>query len=314
MEKRLKIYTFADKNPEFIQLQIDSFKLHMDDGNTDFIIINASTSNFSEIESICEKNNIQSMKYTGIVTPFPHYVVEQYAWFRELIQSNTKDYILIIHSDMFFINKLDYKKLLSKYNIIINPQYRDTPFYKITHGNFNYYYMWDGILLFDSQYFNEKNLTKLFDWGMVQGVLDVGGQTTKLLKSLSKEEVGFFEFWTYHELKDNVLTTGLNGGVGFTINVTDKKIETPFQMGNKSFPYETDKSDYESYIIEKSLEIKKIFIDPYDFISPVHSDWIQVLDEPIEQAFIFHFKSGSMDTNKNNFHKLEQIKKIVYNK
>ena len=59
MEKRLKIYTFPDKNPEYLQLQIDSFKKYMDDGNTDFIIVNTSNLHHQEINDICVLNNIQ---------------------------------------------------------------------------------------------------------------------------------------------------------------------------------------------------------------------------------------------------------------
>ena len=165
MEKRLKIYTFSDKNPEFLQLQIDSYKKHMNDGNTDFIVINASNNNINndEIITICGKNNIEMIPYNGIRVDFPKYVVEQYAWFRETIQENSTDFILLIHSDMFFINNLDYKKLMSLKKIYFNPQYRDTPFYKVHDGTFNYFYMWDGIILFDNEYINQNNLRQYFD-------------------------------------------------------------------------------------------------------------------------------------------------------
>lgn len=312
--KRLKIYTFPDKNPEYLQLQIDSFKKHMDDGNTDFIVVNTSNHNSIEVQNICSVNNIQVIEYTGNRPPFPHYVVEQYAWFRDNIQIDSNDYILLIHSDMFFINKLDYKKLMSDKKIYFNPQYRDTPFHKIFDGTFRYFYMWDGVVLFDSEYININNLRQYFTWGMINGVTDVGGQTNKLLEVIDMSVVDYFEMWTHHEFnkETNILSSGLNGGIHFTIDLNDevKKIREGVQMGNKSFPYEKEIENYEGYVMEKVIKIKEIFIDPFNFENPVHSDCIQVIGEPIEKSFIFHFKSGSM--YKNKLDKLEQIRQIIF--
>lgn len=312
--KRLKIYTFPDKNPEYLQLQIDSFKKHMDDGNTDFIVVNTSNHNSIEVQNICSVNNIQVIEYTGNRPPFPHYVVEQYAWFRDNIQIDSNDYILLIHSDMFFINKLDYKKLMSDKKIYFNPQYRDTPFHKIFDGAFRYFYMWDGVVLFDSEYININNLRQYFTWGMINGVTDVGGQTNKLLEVIDMSVVDYFEMWTHHEFnkETNILSSGLNGGIHFTIDLNDevKKIREGVQMGNKSFPYEKEIENYEGYVMEKVIKIKEIFIDPFNFENPVHSDCIQVIGEPIEKSFIFHFKSGSM--YKNKLDKLEQIRQIIF--
>jgi hypothetical protein len=313
--KRLKIYTFPDKNPEYLQLQIDSFKKYMDDGNTDFIIINASNNNSVIIDEICDNNNIQHITYNGnrdVI--FSKYYVEQLNWFKDNIQSKIDDYVLLIHSDMFFINNLDYKKLLTNKKLYFNPQYRDTPFYKVHDGTFRYFYMWDGVLLFDSEYLNENNLLQFINWDYINGISDVGGQTNRLLENIDMSVVGYFEMWTHHEfhIDSNILSSGLNGGIHFTINLNDdvKKIREGIQMGNKSFPYEKDVDDYENYVIDKIIKIKENFIDPFNFENPVHSDCIQVIGEPIETSPIFHFKSGSMYKNKHD--KLEQIKKIIF--
>jgi hypothetical protein len=213
---------------------------------------------------------------------------------------------------MFFINKIDYKKLMSDKKIYFNPQYRDTPFHRVVDGTFRYFYMWDGVVLFDSEYINQNNLRQYFNWDFIGGITDVGGQTNKLIENLNSEDIGFFEMWTHHEINNGRLISGLNGSVRFTINLNDdiKKIQEGIQMGNKSFPYENDNTNYENYIIEKATKIKELFIDPYDFQNPVHSDWIQVLGERVEDSPIFHFKSGSM--YKDMFKKLEQIKKMVF--
>lgn len=313
--KKLKIYTFSDKNPEYLQLQIDSFKKYMDDGNTEFIVINASNNNSVIIDEICDNNNIEHITYNGNRNiEFSRYYVEQLNWFRDNIQAKFDDYILLIHSDMFFINKLDYKRLMLNKKIYLNPQYRDTPFYKVHDGTFRYFYMWDGILLFDSEYINKNNLRQFINWDYIEGVTDVGGQTNKLLENIDMSVVEFFEMWTHHEFNcdTNILSSGLNGGIHFTINLNDKvkKIFQGIQMGNKSFPYEKDIEDYENYVVEKIIKIKEMFIDPFNFENPVHSDCIQVIGEPIEDSPIFHFKSGSM--YKNKFEKLEQIRKIIF--
>jgi hypothetical protein len=312
MKKRLKIYTFPDKNPEYLQLQIDSFKKYMDDGNTDFIVINSSNNDADEINNICLNNDVEVIPYSGVRVSFPQYVVEQYAWFRDNIQNKSNDYILLIHSDMFFINKLEYEKLMLDKKIYFNPQYRDTPFYKIHDGTFRYFYMWDGVVLFDSEFINNNNLRQYFNWGFIRGITDVGGETNIFLQNIDLNNVGYFEMWTHHSLMGDKLHSGLNGGIGFTINLNDeiKKIEEGIQMGNKSFPYENENINYENYVIEKIIKIKEIFIDPYNFENPVDSDWIQILGEPIEKSPIFHFKSGSM--YKNKFNKLEQIKKLIF--
>lgn len=314
MEKRLKIIVFPDTNPEFIQLQIDSFKKHMDDGNTDFIIYNSSVVNYDLINNICNENNIECINYTGDKNiKFPTKVVHQLNWFRDNVQNKSNDYFLFIHSDMFFINKLDYKRLLEKKKLYYNPQYRDTPFYKVHDGNFNYFYMWDGVLLFDAEYINNNNLNQFFDWDFIHGITDVGGKTQKLLENINKNDIGYFEFWTHHKITDNTLYSGLNGASHFTLNLNNlDKIQEGIQMGSKTFPYENDNDNYEKYIISKIMKLKEMFVDPFDFENPVDSDVIQILDEPIEKSPIFHFKSGSVSYNKNKFHKLEQIKKIIF--
>ena len=142
MEKKLRIFSFPDKSPEYLQLQIDSYRKHMDDGNTEFIVINASNNSTKEIDEICDKNNIMHFGYNGPRNvSFSRYYVEQLNWFRETFQKKDNEYFMLIHSDMFFINNIDYKSLMNEKKLYFTPQYRDTPTHKINYGNFNYYYM-----------------------------------------------------------------------------------------------------------------------------------------------------------------------------
>lgn len=314
MKKKLSIYTFVDKNPEFLQLQIDSFNKHMATSSCEFIVVNASIQYNDEMSKICEANNIKIVNYPQIRKHSPNYYVEQLNWFRDAIQASSSDFILLIHSDMFFINSLDFEKFMNNKKIYINPQYRDTPFYKVKNGNFDYFYIWDGVILFDSEYLNMMNLTQYFDWSYIQGITDVGGRTNELLKIINIDDVGYIEFWTHHKTDENILQSGLNGGIIFTIDMgtDEKKILEGIQMGNRSYPYENENENYDEYVIEKVTKIKQNFVDPYFMTNNVQSDFIQFKDEPIESSFILHFKSGSQLVNKNQYEKLESIRKIIF--
>jgi hypothetical protein len=312
MNKKLKIFSFPDRHPNYLQLQIDSYRKYMEDDSTEFIIINASRDNFEEINKICADNNIKSIHYTADkTTNFLNYYVEQLNWFRDNIQSQTDDYILLIHSDMFFINKLNYKKLMENKKIYFNPQYRH---------NFTYFYMWDGVLLFDSEYFNKNNLIEYFDWYQIPGG-DVGGQTYKLLNKLDKNIYSFFEFWNIYSINGDNFDTHLNGNIRYSFNKNLKKLnllggEELSNPRKRSFPYQEEKEDYNLYYADKFLKLKEIFVDQYNFLDPIHIDLIQIINQPIEESFILHFKSGSGYQNFYNQdyanHKLEEIRKIIF--
>jgi hypothetical protein len=92
----------------------------------------------------------------------------------------------------------------------------------------------------------------------------------------------------------------------------EKKILEGIQMGNRSYPYENENENYDEYVIEKVIRIKQNFVDPYFMTNNVQSDFIQFKDEPIESSFILHFKSGSQLVNKNQYEKLESIRKIIF--
>ncbi len=316
-ERKLKIFTFPDKSPEYLQLQIDSYMKYMMGSDTEFIVINASNENENIINDICYKNNIMVIRYDGPRNvPFSRYYVEQLNWFRETHQKNSKDCFMIMHSDMFFINKIDWKNLIENKKLYFTPQYRDTPCHPITEGNFKYYYMWDGFLIFDNDYLNSNNLTDLIDWDYISGISDVGGKTENLLSKINPEECGHFEMWNYYNCTDGSVEFVLNGNINYSFSLENKSIREKIQMDNRSFPYESEESDYKRYLVDKILNLKGEFIDPYDFQDPVHVDLIQIYGGDIKETPILHFKSGS---GYQNFHnpeyssiKLEQIRKIIF--
>lgn len=312
MNKRLKIFTFPDKHPEYLQLQIDSYKKHVETQDTELIVINVSRDHKKTIEDICSINNIKCMEYEGVIPNFQsihsfgYYVIEQYHWFRDVIQSQTNDHIMIIHSDIFFINNFDYKSLLKEKEIYFVPQYRH---------DFHNFYMWDGIVLLDSEYFNKNNLTKLFNWEGLPGC-DVGAKTQELISKMNLNEYGFIEAWNIYDLSNNIYDTHLNGNIRYNFKIGEKTLNIPITLNTKSFPYEMEKENYSLYFISNFMKLKEIFIDPYNFPNPVHIDLIQFQNKPIEKAFAIHFKAGSgyQDFYNQDYaaKKLVEIKKIIF--
>ena len=315
--KRLKIFTFPDRNPEYLQLQIDSYRKYMNNDVTDLIVINASNNNESEINDICKNNQITCFRYDGPRNvDFSRYYVEQLNWFRDNFQKKSSDYFMLIHSDMFFVNRMDYQELMNRKKLYFVPQYRDTPMHVIHNGEFTYYYMWDGFLLFDNQYLNDNDLTGLFDWDYIPGISDVGGRTRDLLKNIEEDVFGNFEMWNYYHQKEGIIDFVLNGNINYSFDTEIKTIREKIQMGSRSFPYENIFEDYSDYLVNRISELKRKFIDPYDFPNPVHIDIIQENGKDIKLSPILHFKSGS---GYQNFHnqgysksKIEQIRKIIF--
>lgn len=315
MEKKLLIFSFPDRNPEYLQLQIDSYNKYMKNDDTEFLVINASKSHSIEVEDICKNNNIKCIYYNGNRdveyinnAGFTNYFVEQMNWFRDTIQKNTSDYIMLIHSDMFFINKIDYKKLMSEKKLYFTPQYRN---------NFNLFYMWDGVLLFDSEYMNNNDLTKYFVWNGVPNS-DVGGETHKLLLNMDKSLYNFFEMWNIYDVSNDKFDTHLNGNIRYTFQIGSKILNEKKELPNKSFPYEMDKENYDEYYTNNFYKLKELFIDNYNFTNPVHIDIIQLIDEDLSTSPILHFKSGSGYQTFYNpsyaKHKLDVIKNIIFRK
>jgi len=189
----LKIYTFAHKRPDFLEIQLKSFQKNLED-DFEFIVFNnaifdINKSDYNNINTWCKDNNIQcidiennkilSSKFNGEIlfnvdgTYANSYLACAYplCWAWTNIISKTDDKICIIDSDMFFIEKENISNLLDKYDIIYNEQLRG-----------HIYYMWNGIVF--------ANLSTLPDassinwWcGRCEGIaVDVGGQTYHYLK------------------------------------------------------------------------------------------------------------------------------------
>ena len=311
---KLKVFSFPDRNPEYLQLQIDSYKKHIHGEDTELIIINASTNNEDQINRICKDNKITCIRFSGQREGlWDSYYLRQLHWFRDTVQKQIPDNILLIHSDMFFINKLDYKTLMEQKQIYYSPQYRNqftgTP-------QVNYKYIWDGIILFNSQYMNDNKLTKYFNWDYIRPITDGGGMMKDFVNLITPKNVhSYLEFWNYTEIKNNIIDTHLNGNVRYYLDIVNDRFITPPNLINRSFEYETERQDYQKYYINNFKDIKKTFIDPYNFPDPAHIDIIQVVNKNIVDGFALHFKSGvgyqSFYNKEYSRKKLIEIEKII---
>lgn len=197
----IKIYTFSHKRPDFIEMQLKSFRKHIQDP-FDFVIFNNAhfdldRSQYDEIHKICKANNLTCLdiqKDPDLIKTIQSYNGENpfnsqgtYAnpgiacgypltWAWKHYISKTDNMTVIIDSDMFFMQSENITQALTEHDIIYMPQSRG----KIE-------YMWNGIVYL--------NLAKLpnketLNWwcGFVEGEpVDVGGHTYYYLQKYKNQ-------------------------------------------------------------------------------------------------------------------------------
>ena len=317
MSKKLKIFALPNKEVKYLRLQIESYKKYMSSPDVDFIIINGSIHHREEINEICKEEGINVEQYFGESNWGPiEYGTKHYNWFVDNMVRGSSDYVMLIHPDMFFIDQIDYKSLLSDKKIRFVPRY--------TH---DFFYMWEGIILLDAEFFNSTGLMDHFDiTGFLKGPngwTDGGGASSKLLEKMNPEDYGFFEFWNLHDFDDNSYVTNLNGHARYKFDLSDRKLiwdvsgEEGPHLGNRTYPYEERREDYSDYYIDNFLWIKDNFISGFPFPRPVHIDLICKSGD-LKSPFIIHFKSGSgyQDFFSSGYQeeKIEALKQIVHRK
>lgn len=205
----IKIYTFAHKRPDFIGLQLQSFKKNLED-EFEFIVYNnakfdTDQSYYNQIHLECKVLNLKcvdvqhdlelenylfnlnSIKICNHVGEYTDPCIACayplcWAWKHHLGIENEK--IVIIDSDMFFIEQFSFSQLFDNYDIAYVPQSRGK----------DIRYMWNGLVFANVS--NIPEPLKLNWWcGLVKSVpVDVGGQTHHYLEeygnSLRQNEIG----------------------------------------------------------------------------------------------------------------------------
>lgn len=204
----IKIYTFAHKRPDFIELQLKSFEKNLEN-EYEFIVYNNAVfdkdrTHYNQIQNICKKHNIKCIdvqRDNDLIAKLKSYNNEHifngegmyfnaviacayplcYAWKHNFSSSNDK--ICIIDSDMFIVEKENFANVLNQYDIMCQLHSRGP--------NGEVYYIWNGFVLMNLN--NLENKSDLVWWcGYVNGYpVDVGGQTFHYLeKNKDKIKIG----------------------------------------------------------------------------------------------------------------------------
>lgn len=316
MGKKLKIFSLYNKEVPYLRLHIESFKKYMDSPEFELVIVNGSINHRQEINSICEEYGVRVDQFFGNpgLSEFS-YGSQLYGWFVENYVRKEEDYILLVHPDMFFFDRIDPEKILGGRKIVFVPRY-----------HVGILYMWEGVILFDCHFLNSTGLSQNFDiTGIIKGVdgyTDGSGSTKYLLDSMDPKDYGFFEFWNLHSSENGEFVTVLSGHAGYKFNLTDRRLIQekgsigPI-LGNRTYPYEQENENYEEYYINNFVYIERNFIDGFGFPSPTHID-VVCLPGEVKNPFIIHFKSGSGYQSFFNDHyrntKLESLKKLILEK
>lgn len=188
---KLSVYTFADKRPDFIELQYMSLKKHLKDDFELVVFNNALGSIFRrmKIDSICRGLQIRScavkrnnrflfvggkkaISWGRYVNPnvacaYPI----NYAW-GQMCEENRRTPFAIIDSDMFLCRDVSFVDLVSKHDASLILQYRG-----LTEGRSkaSVTYLWNAFGVFDPMKIPSLEEVN-WDCGVVHGhSLDVGG-------------------------------------------------------------------------------------------------------------------------------------------
>lgn len=195
----LKIFTFAHKRPDFIELQCKSFDKYLQEPH-EFVVFNNAVFDKSQalriyIDATCVLHGIESIpverdkyltdKYQSFEPERIFNSIGEYynaniacayplCWAWEKIISKEKGPILILDSDMFLLHPIMFTDLLQRYDIGYLSQ--------SLHGSPEY--MWNGIFLADM---GRLDSPETINWwcGLIKGTIpvDVGGQTFRYLET-----------------------------------------------------------------------------------------------------------------------------------
>ena len=201
--KKIKIYTFSHKRPDFLKIQYDSMRMFIKDVEFDFIVFNNATADndagklANHIQSICEDLEISSIriekdkelldslfnsygedifdKRNGYYINVPLACAYSLCWAWKHFIHKEESPVFVIDSDMFFTSDTYFSKLFN-YDLCYVPQERD---------GLDVPYIWNGVFF--------ANLPSLINPGELNWFcgkynnipVDVGGQTIEYLKKYS---------------------------------------------------------------------------------------------------------------------------------
>jgi len=177
--KPVKIYTFADKSPQFIEWQYKSFHKFVKD-DFEFIVVNNASTESLEIciNYECETLGIKCI--TAGKKDFSHACFScavPIQWcIDEIISKDVNCISAIVDSDLILFKNFSFNEFMVGYDLAGIPQSRD--------GGYKFIeYLWNCLLIFDNDTMpNIKN----FDVGpgmIWKAATDVGGSTYYYLRN-----------------------------------------------------------------------------------------------------------------------------------
>lgn len=178
-EYKVKIYTWADKAPDFIYKQHETIKKFVKDNDFEFIVFNntpiTAFARRKAIKKVCKELKIKCMdvRFRSFISGASYITGWGILWAFHRFFRWQKDTIQVIFdSDMFFINDFNFNEYLGENDICAIHQRRE----HVEH-------LWNGIVIMKSSKLPDKNNLD-FRLGTVEGVrTDTGGKTYYWLKN-----------------------------------------------------------------------------------------------------------------------------------
>lgn len=317
---RTLIVTIADKRPDFLQLQLESFDMFLSD--YDFLVLN---NNFKrkgrkEIKRICTRLSLRSLRVKRKFRlsrihndrAFKRWYNEyrtvnlacsyamNFFWTQILPDENYR-WIIFIDSDMFMTSKFDVPSFMKESDIAFVPQFRG-PGLEVS-------YPWNGIVVIDTK--TQPNYLKI-DWhpGSVLGHrVDVGGQShwwlsENKLKSRIKPIMAFaiYDISITDEGRTTSVQIAINGNWNAIANIRNGEVVWDFSkfLPTDSTVLKLDAIDsvmeWRDIDLGRIGEIMKDILNQivgFDFPAPVYFDMIGIYENDEFNPLIFHYKSGS---------------------
>lgn len=176
---KVKIFTWADKAPEFIYRQYETIKKYVKDEDWEFIVFNntpiTAFERRNKIKKICKELGIKCLdvRFRSFISGASYITGWGIHWAFNRFFRWEKDTIhVVLDSDMFFIRDFSFNELLGDNDICAVHQKRE-----------DIDYLWNGIVVMKGASLPDK---KYFDFrlgGTVDGTrTDTGGRTYHWLK------------------------------------------------------------------------------------------------------------------------------------
>jgi hypothetical protein len=327
----IRIYTYANNRPDFIEVQKRSFDKYIK-GDYKFVVFNNAYDSidvrcdvpvhtrFQEIERECENSGIETRRISidelEVLTKYEgqehlnikdgKYTVGNVAlscplngtWPSIIKECDPDDIIILIDTDMFFTRDFDPARFLGDHDIAYVPQYRG---HRI--DSYDAHYAWNGIFMSKA---STPNLQEM-NWfcGTVNGhKVDVGGQTHHFLEknpNLKKKVIEVYNIVSINSNTDfRYIDCHLNGNFRWTFSrhyqhgqVQVINVGSDVTQDSRCLPYM--KPDPERFLrLFTIVEGMCDLAQENGFPVPAWFDFVGHENaKSVDDCFIFHYKSGS---------------------